>query len=136
MSSYEIFEHTADIGIEARGDTLADAFAQAALAMFEIMTDLEAVQTLIKRRIEVEAGDLEELLFEWLNTLLYYVDTEQLLFSRINIIEFSPTHLVAECYGEKYDKARHEIKTIVKSATYHGMIVEPESGMVRVILDV
>ena len=136
MSSYELLEHTADIGIAAAGNDLAEAYAAAAEGMFSIMVDPDTVRETISRRITVNADDAEGLLFEWLNELLYYFDVEQLLFRRFDVFEFSEKHLTADGYGEKYDPARHEIKTGVKSATYHMMEIDPEHGRVRVIFDV
>ncbi len=136
MSRYEILEHTADTGVEDIGQTLADAYAAAAEGMFSIITDLETVQETVTKRVNVSADDYEGLLFEWLNELLYYFDVELLLFKRFDILEFSETSLTADCYGEKYEPARHEIKTGIKSATYHMMEIDPEHNRVKVIFDV
>jgi SHS2 domain-containing protein len=136
MSSYEFTEHTADIGIEAGGNSLAEAYAAAAAGMFALMVDPDTVREIEERRICVHADDAEGLLFEWLNDLLYYVDAQSIIFSRFVVNEFSPYSLEADCFGEPFDPARHEMKTAVKSATYHLLEVDPESNRVRVILDV
>ena len=133
---YELIEHTADIGVKACGQTLAEAFANAALGMFSIMTELEDVRETGTRRVEVKADDVEGLLFEWLNSLLYYFDVEMLLFRRFDIIEFGENHLTAECRGEPYNASRHNLKMGVKSATYHQMEVDPVNNCVKVIFDV
>ena len=136
MKRYELIEHTADIGINAYGKTLREAFASAAYGMFSIIAELESVREAEKRRVEVSADDIEGLLFEWLNSLLYYIDVEMLLFRRFDIIEFGDTRLVADCYGEKYNASRHRIKTGVKSATYHMLEVDRQKNRVRVIFDI
>jgi SHS2 domain-containing protein len=136
MKKYELIEHTSDIGIAAYGKTLAEAFANAARGMFSIIAELDNVRETESRRVEVNADDIEGLLFEWLNSLLYYFDVENLLFKSFNVAEFEDTRLVAECRGEKYDSSRHRLKTGVKSATYHMLEVDRENNRVRVIFDI
>jgi SHS2 domain-containing protein len=136
MKRYELIEHTADIGINAYGKTLSEAFANTAYGMFSIIAELENVREVESRRVEVSADDTEGLLFEWLNSLLYYFDVEMLLFRRFDVIEFGDTRLVATCYGEKYDPSRHRLKNGVKSATYHMLEVDRKNNRVRVIFDI
>jgi SHS2 domain-containing protein len=136
MQRFELIEHTADIGINAYGKDLPEAFASAAYGMFSIIAELDSVKEVASRRVEVTADDIESLLFEWLNSLLYYFDIEMLLFSRFDIIEFGDTRLVADCRGEKYDASRHRLKTGVKSATYHMLEVDRKNNRVRVIFEI
>lgn len=136
MKRFELIEHTADVGLNAYGKDLPEAFANAACGMFSIIADLDKVREVETRRVVVTADDIESLLFEWLNSLLYYFDVEMLLFDRFDIIEFADTRLVADCRGEKYDSSRHRIKTGVKSATYHILEVDRQENRVRVIFDI
>lgn len=136
MKRFELIEHTADIGINAFGNALSEAFANAAYGMFSIIAELDNVRETESRRIEIDADDTEGLLFEWLNGLLYYFDVETLLFKRFEITEFGATRLEADCFGEKYDPSRHHLKTGVKSATYHMLEVDREKNRVRVIFDI
>ena len=136
MKKFEFTEHTADIGLKAYGETLSRAFANAALGMFSLMAELKNVGEAESRRVEVNADDIEGLLFEWLNSLLYYFDVDMLLFKRFDIIEYEDNRLVAMCYGEPYDSSRHNLKMGVKSATYHQMEVNREKNSVQVIFDV
>ena len=133
---FELIEHTADIGLIAYGETLAGAFANAAYGMFSIIAELDAVQETESRRVEISGDDIEGLLFEWLNSLIYFFDVEMLLFKRFDIIEFGESRLCAICHGEKYDPSRHRLKTGVKSATYHMLEVDREKNQVQVIFDV
>lgn len=136
MKKFELIEHTADMGLKAYGETLSGAFANAALGMFSLIAELKNVRETESRRVEVKADDVEGLLFEWLNSLLYYFDVDMLLFSRFDIIEFEETHLAAVCYGEPYDASRHRLRMGVKSATYHQLEVDREKNSVLVIFDV
>lgn len=135
MRRYRLIPHTADIGMMAYGETLAEAFGNAAYGMFAIMTDMRRVRELEPRRFEVRTKDLEGLLFDWLNHLLYYFDTEKLLFRRFEVT-LEDAHLSAQCYGERFDPARHEIKLGIKSATYYMLKVDSKRNRVRVIFDV
>ena len=134
MQRFELIEHTADTGLKAYGDDLREAFANAAYGMFSIIAELDDVGENESRRVEFTEDDMEGLLFEFLNDLLYYFDT--LLFKRFEIQELDETHLLAQCYGEKYDTSRHRIKTGIKSATYHMLEVDREKNRVQVIFDV
>ena len=136
MKRFELIEHTADMGLAAYGQDLSEAFANAAFGMFSIIAELDAVKEVESRRVEINEDDIEALLFEWLNSLLYYFDVEMLLFKRFDIMEFGDKHLAAVCYGEKYDPSRHSLKTGVKSATYHMLEVDREKNRVQVIFDV
>lgn len=136
MKRFELIEHTADTGLKAYGKDLKDAYANAAYGMFSIIAELDNVKETESCRIEVNEDDYESLLFEWLNDLLYYFDVENILFKRFEIIELTDSHLMSECYGEKYDPSRHQIKTGIKSATYHMLTVDKEKNEVHVIFDV
>jgi SHS2 domain-containing protein len=136
MKKFELIEHTADMGLAAYGKSLEEAFANAAYGMFSIIAELDAVKEVESRRVEITEDDTESLLFEWLNSLLYYFDVETLLFKRFDIIEFGEGRLAAVCYGEKYDPSRHQLKTGIKSATYHMLEVDRAENRVQVIFDV
>lgn len=136
MKRFEFLEHTADIGLVAYGGSLAEAFANAACGLFSIIADRGGVRELECRQVEIGGEDAEGLLFEWLNRLIYLFDVEMILFKRFEMIDFNEYTLKARCYGEKYDPARHRLKTGVKSATYHQLKVDREKKQVRVIFDV
>jgi SHS2 domain-containing protein len=133
---FKLIEHTADVGLIAYGETLAEAFANAAYGMFSIMAELDTVREEESRRVEITGDDLDALLFEWLNYLIYLFDAEMILFKRFDIMDFEGCRLRAVCHGEKYDPSRHQLKTGVKSATYHMLGVDREKNQVRVIFDI
>ncbi len=136
MKRYKLIEHTADIGLIAYGQTLAEAFGNAAYGMFSIIAELEKVRETESRQLEVSDNDLEGLLFEWLNSLIYFFDVEMLLFKRFEISNLTENRLKALCYGEKYNPLRHQLKIGVKSATYHMLKVDREKNEVQVIFDI
>ena len=134
MKKFELVEHTADTGLIAYGHNLAEAFANAAYGLFSIMAELGGVREVESQTVAVSAEDTEGLLFNWLNELIYVFEVEKLLLKRFDITEFDERRLKAECWGEKYDSSRHQLKSGVKSATYHMLKIDKDQ--VRVIFDV
>ena len=134
---FEIIDHTADVGIVAYGADMSQAFANAARALFSLITELDDVAEVLYRDVELTAPDEEGLLVEWLNELIYLFDTENIIFKRFDIIELNHTQLKARSYGEKVDKSKHKLKTGVKAATYHMLKVDKGDGcQVQVLFDI
>ena len=132
-----MIDHTADVGIRAWGESLAEVFAQAALGMFSFISDLESVQERESREVVVEGADREVLLVAWLNELVYLFGVEGLLFRRFDVLEMEDTRIRARCHGERLDQARHSVTAEVKSATYHMLEVKRNDlWHARVILDI
>jgi SHS2 domain-containing protein len=114
---------------------MEEAFANAAYGMFAVMTDLRKVREIDSRHFSLKAGDMESLLFEWLNHLLYILDVEHLLFKKFEV-KIDKLSLTATYSGEKFDPERHKILIGVKSATYYLLEVTKAKRRVRVIFDV
>jgi len=134
---FEIVNHTADVGVRAYGTDIKQAYANAAKALFSLITELDDVQEVLHRDIEVTAADEESLLVEWLNELIYLFDVENIIFKRFDIIELGSTRLKARSYGEKVDRSRHKLKTGVKAATYHMLKINKGDGcQVQVLFDI
>ncbi len=137
MKTFEIMEHTADIGIIAYGSDIKEAFSHAAEGMFSIIVDLGSIREKSVRPVEVTGSDIEMLLASWLNELIYIFDTEHLLFKHFEINWMTDKHLIAQCFGEKVNRHRHELKISVKAATYHKLQVKKNDGYrVQVIFDI
>ena len=129
---FEIIDHTADVAIAAYGADLKAAFANVALGMFSLMTDIGKVKDTTSRDVEVTADDRKDLLVSWLNELLFIFEVEKTLFKRFDIITLDKTMLKAKCYGEKIDPKRHKIKMEIKAATYHMIRIEEKQNRTRV----
>jgi len=119
---WEHFSHPADIGIRGVGPTKAEAFAQAAMALTAVITDLEKVRPAEAVEIACREQDDELLFMEWLSALLYEMATREMLFSRFEI-RLTDSGLRAKAWGERVDVARHEPAVEVKAATYAGLEV-------------
>lgn len=139
---FEFLEHTADAYVAAYGRTLEEAFESAALATFEVMTDVEKVEPKVEEDVEVEAHDEQALLYNWLEKLLVKCDLTDNLYSRFKIfnIEKTPTgfELKAKIWGESLDLTKHPRKVGVKAVTYHRMEIlkKPREVTVKFILDI
>lgn len=136
MKRFQLIEHTADTGLIAYGNNLAEAFANAAYGLFSVIVEINRVRKVESQPVAVSAEDIEGLLFNWMNHLIYIFDVEHLLFKGFDITEFAEYHLKATCWGERYDPSRHQLKLGVKSATYHMLKVDKERNRVQVIFDV
>jgi SHS2 domain-containing protein len=139
---FEFLEHTADAYIAACGKSLAEAFENAAAAMFEVMTDVGKVRTKFKDTVEVTGADEYALLYNWLEALLVKFDINETLLSQFKILSLHHSgegfRLKAEIWGEKFDPRRHVQKVGVKAITYHQMeiIKKQDKVTVKFILDI
>ncbi|MBS7625170.1 archease [Candidatus Bathyarchaeota archaeon] len=139
---FEFLEHTADVYIAAYGGDLCKAFENAALAMFETMTDTVDVRREREDIVEVEGEDLESLLYNWLENLLVKFEVENMLYSEFNVLSIErydgKLRLKAKIYGEPFDPERHKQKVGIKAVTYHRMEVnETSEGItLKFILDI
>lgn len=137
-TKFEVLEHTADVGVIAYGADLRELFANAALGLFSLMVETSGVREAEVRTVEVAGHDLETLLVRWLTELLYYLDADQLLFSRFEIEEITGTSLRARAFGERIDRERHDLHFGVKAVTRHMLEIVPEDSGYRatVIFDI
>jgi SHS2 domain-containing protein len=139
---FEFLEHTADVYIAAHGKNLEEAFENAALAMFEVMTDTAKVSPNEEDSVEVEAEDEYALLYSWLEALLVKFEVNGMLYSKFKISRLEETaegfRLKATVWGEKFNAEKHTQKVAVKAVTYHRMeiIKEPNKVILEFILDI
>ncbi len=139
---FEFLEHTADVYVRAFGEKMWDAYENAALAMFETMTDSSKISQTTMETFEVEAEDQYALLYNWLEALLVKFETQGMLYSRFQIENWRETpesfKFEAKIWGEKFDPKKHPQKVGVKAVTYHLMVIirEPERVILEFILDI
>jgi len=133
---------TADVAFEATGEKLEDLFVSAARATINTMVDqLDSVALVSEKQIELRNSDLDLLLFNFLQELIYYKDAEGLLLlpQEVSILEEHGGFLLRSIVkGEEIDASRHEQRADVKAVTLHQFQLERiESGWrAFVILDV
>lgn len=137
-SRYRPIDHTADLGLEAWGRTLAELYASAAEGMCALYFDLQAVRPRESRGVTAQGYDREEVLVDWLRQLLWAIEMEQFLPCRFAILELKDTGLRAEVAGERFDPSRHRWRSGIKAVTYHDLHIAREASgrwKVRVIFD-
>ena len=130
---YEPLEHTAEAGVVAHGATLAEAFANVAEGMYDLMLELDGVEERESREIALEDQNSEALLVDWLLELLFLTETEGLVFRRFAVDELSETRLRARVWGERFDPERHRShNVVVKAVTHYLLEIGREDGGYRV----
>ena len=139
---FELLEHTADVGIRARGATLEEAFEQATLGLAEVLGALapgpgEAVA------VAVSAPDPGGLLVDWLNEVLWLRETRDAWLAGVQVDRVGEGAAVGSVSftskgpAEEGDPAPDG--TFVKAVTYHRLRVEPDPAggwLIEVYLDV
>lgn len=136
--AYRLIEHTADIGIEARTETLSGLFVAVGLGLREILCD--PVEKTADRTVsvELEAADAGELLVNWLNELLYLFETRGLFPVDVLVDAVDGEYLRARVRGFRFEAGRESLDHEVKAATYHQLKVEQDeegAWFARVYLD-
>ncbi len=135
---YELFEHTADLGLRVRSPELNSLFAEAGLCLFlAIVEDIGTINPRTMAKIELSGNDREFLLFDWLRELLLQAEADRMLFCKFEVI-VRDDGLSALAWGEPFDPARHQLAHEVKAITYHELKVvrAGEEWLAEVIVDI
>jgi SHS2 domain-containing protein len=135
---YELFEHTADLGLRAQAVTLDELFAAAAECLLAaIVEDVDSVRPATQETIAIAGADREYLLFDWLKELLFRFEAEHKLY-RTFAVQVCDDGLTATVFGEAFEPARHALGHEVKAITYHELKVVPANGgwLAEVIVDI
>ncbi len=135
---YEIFAHTADAGLRVEATDLNELFAQAGEALFSLVVSNPAdVAAKIQEKFSIVGAEIDYLLVDWLNELLFAFESRRLLFREF-AVSIGNGRLEATAWGEPYDERRHQLAHEVKAITYHGLKVEPSGGQwtATVIVDI
>jgi len=136
---FKFLEHTADIKFQAFGKNLEEAFENSALAMFNSMSD-KKIKTITNKKIKVEGKDLENLLYTFLEELLFLLDSKNFFVSKtkLKITEGKNKKFIlnADIFGD--DAKKYGMKIDVKAVTYNEMFVKKtgKNWVCQVVLDV
>ncbi len=136
---YEIFDHTADVGIIVRGKTLEELFQKTAYGMFDIMVYAERIDPVGRYKINIESPTLEDLLVDWLSELLYVFSVEFVVMNKFDIRiwkENGEYKLSGVGWGEPYIREKHGIKVEIKAVTYHELKIDLKKGYAKVLFDI
>ena len=124
MKNFEYFDVTADIGFKSYGKNLNEAFENAGLAIFNIISDTEDINPTDEISFEVTSEDEVSLLYDYLEELLFYHEVEFMLFGEFHVEIDENLHLKATIKGEPINWDKHERKTEIKAITFHKMHVK------------
>ena len=126
MKKFEYFDVTADIGFYAFGKNLNEAFENASLAMFNIISNTDNIDSNKAIEFEITSEDKVSLLYDYLEELLFYHEVEFMLFSKfhVQIEEIDDSYrLKSIIEGESIDWDKHERDCEIKAITFHQMEV-------------
>jgi SHS2 domain-containing protein len=132
---FEVLEHTADVGVRARGRTLSDTFRNATLGLLDIVGAWRPGAG-ERVAIEVEGRDLGAVLVDWLGEVLYLQDTRDVVVTEVEVT--SVREDAATGWVEVADRSEELEGTAVKAITYHQLSVEQKDAewVATVYLDI
>lgn len=138
VSRYRILDHTGDLAILVRADTLPDLYDAATYALFDVILDVGAVEARESLPLRIDgAADAEDLLVRFLSELLFLHDARHWLFRGARVRAIGHDSVDAEVLGERFDPARHRVKRQIKAVTYHALLLsqDAQGWSARVVLD-
>jgi len=135
---YEVFDHTADLGLYIFGEDWRALLGHAGEAFADLITDSACLKPYEEIRFEIQGETQEELLLRMLKELLYRFDTERRLFTKFTFENAGDNLVLVRAWGETFDLHRHPFKTEIKAVTRHGLKVEKwgEGLRATVIFDI
>jgi SHS2 domain-containing protein len=136
--SFEFLDHPSDIGILGRGASREEALIAVSNGLTSIMADPAAFRPDVEREFHLSGSDPAAQVINWLNEILFFFDTEGLVFVNFAVDSWTNDRLAGRAQGEHLDLSRHELRTSVKAATYHQFeMTEADGGWeLRVFIDV
>ncbi len=135
---YKLLEHATDAFIEVTAPSLEEAFIHAGESVVDITLDQSSVEEKEKKNLTVKGEDLDYLLFNWLEEVIYQLITEGFAIHRfsLQILKNSEYKIVATAFGEEMDLKKHHFKVEIKAPTFHLMEIKQNSSVtMRFLLD-
>ena len=125
---WEHFTHEADIGIRGIGTSLENAFEMAAYALTAVVTHPDNVAHETAVHIQCAEPDVELLFLDWINALIYEMDTRQMIFSDFHV-QIHDSKLTADIRGEKINRQKHDPAVDIKGATMTELKVSNDNNL-------
>jgi SHS2 domain-containing protein len=137
-AEFEFLEHTSDIGVLAQGSNRNEALIGASQGLTSILVNPADFKPLEERFFKASGSDEAAQIVNWLNEILFFFDTEGMIFVEFAIESWNANEVVGHARGERFDIDRHEFRTAVKAATYHQFESRPapHGWEIRVFVDV
>ena len=135
---FELLEHPSDVGILGRGQSREEALVSVSQGLVSILADPAPFRPLEERHFKAPGLDEAAQIVNWLNEILFFFDTEGLVFVEFEIDSWTAGAISGRARGERFDIGRHEFRTGVKAATYHQFESHqtPDGWEIRVFVDV
>ena len=136
--SYKVLDHATDAFIEVTASSLTEAFKVAGDSIVDTILDNSKIEEKKERNIVVKGKDLNYLLYNWLEDLIYLIITEGFAIKKLNItVEKNEEYAIsAQIFGEDIDIKQHGFKVEIKSPTFHEMDIKQEKLVtMRFLLD-
>ena len=136
--SYKVLDHATDALIEVTASSLIEAFEVAGYSVVDTILDNSKIEKKKERNIVVNGKDLNYLLYNWLEEIVFLLITEGFAIKKLNItLERNEKYTIsAQIFGEDIDIKKHGFKVEIKSPTFHEMdIQQGEETKLRYLLD-
>ena len=136
--NYELVDHTADFGIRVFGPDAAGLFTNAALALFDCLTETDKLNGVDKIAVSAEGVDWPDLMVNWLRELLYLWAGREMLVKNVKVDSISEHKISASVVVDRFDPEVHVVKSEIKAVTYHQIqvIADPKGWAANIIFDV
>lgn len=135
---FRVIDISGDVGLEAYGKSLEEAFTNMGMGMYSLLTDLERLEQKEVLKLKITADSLESLLVNYLNELIFHFDAYGFIGSKIEMDDFSQLHIDAKIYGDYFDPLKHTRGLLIKAATYHNLSINKldDFYIITVIFDI
>jgi SHS2 domain-containing protein len=136
--TYQIIDHTADLGIIIEGTDEKDLFIRAAYAMTDLMVKGDISRKPVIKDVSLQGEDFPDLMVKWLGEILYLFHGEKLLVHSIKIKSISPITLRSTLTFTSFEPEHHQVKREIKAVTYHQISVDKtkDGWQARIIFDI
>jgi SHS2 domain-containing protein len=132
---FELFDHTADMGIRVRAPTLAELIAPATEGLYAVIGEVVGADDATRsagadaaRTFELVGDDPALLLRDYLAEVLYVFDVEHRRLIEVQAREFTAQRLVVTAECRPIDETRSVLAREVKAVTYHELAIRPVAG--------
>jgi SHS2 domain-containing protein len=137
---FRFLDHTADAKFQAFGRTMEEAFANAAQATASLMWDTAAVARRVRHPLSIRGGDLEQLLVNFLQEIVYLLETKTFLLGaaeEVKIKKGEDGYILAAVLAGDNHASHYKIFGEVKAITYNEIKIEKNDHItVQVVVDI
>ena len=132
---YELFDHTADVGVRLFAPSLPELARVAADGLYGVIGKVVPASDAVlanEPRLEsfafADSSDLAELLRDYLAELLLIFERDHRVVTNIEVEAFEPGRLVARGESRPVDRERSSLDREIKAVTYHGLAIRSVDG--------